>query len=163
MEKQPRKTLRARRPSKDIAASEDRNDSRQHPWQELSPAVSVKKPKNGRRKTEEEDRKTTESSRPSTSGSKNKVTGINVGKAYQATLPQFISAKKSKAKTDEHLADLMWKPTDDLKEVEIESYISMAKRDFGYNEEQALGLLIYHDYDLERPKRDLANFVPFPA
>lgn len=38
----------------------------------------------------------------------------------------------------------------------------MAKEKYGYNGEQALGMLFWHKHDLERAVMDLANFTPFP-
>ncbi|PIO33309.1 hypothetical protein AB205_0079040 [Aquarana catesbeiana] len=38
----------------------------------------------------------------------------------------------------------------------------MAKEKHGYNEEQALGMLLWHKHDVERSLADLANFTPFP-
>lgn len=44
----------------------------------------------------------------------------------------------------------------------VEEYISVAKEKYGYNGEQALGMLFWHKHDLERAVMDLANFTPFP-
>lgn len=44
----------------------------------------------------------------------------------------------------------------------MEEYISVAKDKYGYNGEQALGMLFWHKHDLERAVMDLANFTPFP-
>lgn len=38
----------------------------------------------------------------------------------------------------------------------------LAKDKYGYNGEQALGMLFWHKHDLERAVLDLANFTPFP-
>lgn len=38
----------------------------------------------------------------------------------------------------------------------------MAKEKYGYNAEQALGMLFWHKHDLDRALQDLANFTPFP-
>lgn len=38
----------------------------------------------------------------------------------------------------------------------------LAKDKYGYNGEQALGMLFWHKHDLERAMLDLANFTPFP-
>lgn len=46
--------------------------------------------------------------------------------------------------------------------VPVEKYISVAKDKYGYNGEQALGMLFWHKHDLERAVMDLANFTPFP-
>jgi hypothetical protein len=44
----------------------------------------------------------------------------------------------------------------------VDEYISLAKEKYGYNGEQALGMLFWHKHDLERAILDLANFTPFP-
>lgn len=44
----------------------------------------------------------------------------------------------------------------------VEDYIVLAKDKYGYNGEQALGMLFWHKHDLERAMLDLANFTPFP-
>lgn len=44
----------------------------------------------------------------------------------------------------------------------MEQYIWLAKDKYGYNAEQALGMLFWHRHDLEKATADLANFTPFP-
>ena len=44
----------------------------------------------------------------------------------------------------------------------MEEYLWLAKDKYGYNAEQALGMLFWHRHDLERATSDLANFTPFP-
>lgn len=44
----------------------------------------------------------------------------------------------------------------------VEDYISIAKEKYGYNSEQALGMLFWHKHDLEKALIDLSNFTPFP-
>lgn len=44
----------------------------------------------------------------------------------------------------------------------VDEYITLAKEKYGYNGEQALGMLFWHKHDLERAILDLANFTPFP-
>lgn len=44
----------------------------------------------------------------------------------------------------------------------VDEYISLAKEKYGYNGEQALGMLFWHKHDLEKAICDLANFTPFP-
>lgn len=56
----------------------------------------------------------------------------------------------------------MWSPTKDIPDNKLEEYINVAKERFGYNGEQALGMLFWHKHDLERAVLDLANFTPFP-
>ena len=44
----------------------------------------------------------------------------------------------------------------------VDEYIQIAKEKYGYNAEQALGMLFWHKHDLDRAVQDLANFTPFP-
>lgn len=44
----------------------------------------------------------------------------------------------------------------------MDEYITLAKEKYGYNGEQALGMLFWHKHDLDRAVLDLANFTPFP-
>lgn len=44
----------------------------------------------------------------------------------------------------------------------VDEYITIAKEKYGYNGEQALGMLFWHKHDLNRASIDLANFTPFP-
>ena len=44
----------------------------------------------------------------------------------------------------------------------MDEYIQVAKEKYGYNAEQALGMLFWHKHDLDRAIQDLANFTPFP-
>jgi len=46
--------------------------------------------------------------------------------------------------------------------VSVDDYITLAKEKYGYNGEQALGMLYWHKHDLEKAILDLANFTPFP-
>lgn len=57
---------------------------------------------------------------------------------------------------------LVWSPTNDIPDNKLEEYIAVAKEKYGYNGEQALGMLFWHKHDLERAVLDLANFTPFP-
>lgn len=50
----------------------------------------------------------------------------------------------------------------DLLLVLVDEYITTAKEKYGYNGEQALGMLFWHKHDLNRASMDLANFTPFP-
>lgn len=44
----------------------------------------------------------------------------------------------------------------------VKEYLYLAKDKYGYNSEQALGMLFWHRHDLERATSDLANFTPLP-
>ncbi|CAL8140362.1 unnamed protein product [Orchesella dallaii] len=84
-----------------------------------------------------------------------------VGENYQAKLPTLIKNKPFYVERDSHHADLQWKPTTKIIESEIDALVSTAKNDFNYSEEQALGVLYYYDFNLEKAKKILPTLVPF--
>ena len=45
---------------------------------------------------------------------------------------------------------------------EIDQYVEGATTNFGYNTEQAHGMLFWHKYDIKLATADLANFTPGP-
>lgn len=112
------------------------------------------------------------------------VEKIRVGRDYQVTCPDLVPVIERKPETLNDRALLVWSPTKDIPEskrtycvcsvnwiyfkrfcsspFEVEEYISVAKEKYGYNGEQALGMLFWHKHDLERAVLDLANFTPFP-
>ncbi|KAG5684113.1 hypothetical protein PVAND_013358 [Polypedilum vanderplanki] len=84
---------------------------------------------------------------------------IRVGKDYQAIVPEY----NPKLENITEKALLVWSPnTKDIPDSRIEEYIQLAKERYGYNAEQALGMLFWHKHDLEKAVIDLANFTPFP-
>lgn len=87
---------------------------------------------------------------------------IRVGKDYQTVCPDYIPPQDRKLESLNDRALLVWSPTKDIPDNKLEEYISVAKERFGYNGEQALGMLFWHKHDLERAVLDLANFTPFP-
>ena len=42
----------------------------------------------------------------------------------------------------------------------VDGYLKIAKDQYSYNIDQALGMLYYHEYDIERSVADLPNFCP---
>lgn len=44
----------------------------------------------------------------------------------------------------------------------VDNYIQVAKEKYGYNGEQALGMLFWHKHVLQSALNDLPNFTPFP-
>lgn len=87
---------------------------------------------------------------------------IRVGRDYQVSCPELIPEKDRNPEGLPEKALLVWSPTKDIPEKELEKYIQVAKEKYGYNGEQALGMLFWHKHDLERAIMDLANFTPFP-
>lgn len=57
---------------------------------------------------------------------------------------------------------LVWSPARDIPEIKLDEYIELAKERYGYNAEQALGMLFWHKHDLQKAVMDLQNFTPFP-
>lgn len=90
-------------------------------------------------------------------------TMIRVGSDYQAHLPEYNPGKAPPPDEDEEMQNmLVWSPSHVIPDKKLDEYISMAKEKHGYNEEQALGMLLWHKHDVERSLADLANFTPFP-
>lgn len=84
---------------------------------------------------------------------------IRVGKDYQVVVPE-VNPKIAETYPDKAL--LVWSPAKDIPEIKLEEYIDLAKEKFGYNAEQALGMLFWHKHDLQKAVLDLQNFTPFP-
>ncbi|KAL7744591.1 hypothetical protein ACLKA6_017105 [Drosophila palustris] len=87
---------------------------------------------------------------------------IRVGRDYQAVCPQLVPELERRPELMNERALLVWSPTKEIPDMKLEEYISVAKEKYGYNGEQALGMLFWHKHDLERAVMDLANFTPFP-
>nr|XP_027237565.1 REST corepressor 2-like isoform X2 [Penaeus vannamei] len=89
-------------------------------------------------------------------------TGMRVGKAYQAEIPSMLPSQERRPEQCPERALLVWAPKLEINEESLEQYIWLAKDKYGYNAEQALGMLFWHRHDLEKATADLANFTPFP-
>ncbi|XP_050298627.1 REST corepressor 2 [Anthonomus grandis grandis] len=90
------------------------------------------------------------------------VDKIRVGRDYQATCPELQPEEQRKPELLADRALLVWSPTEAIPDSKLEDYIILAKDKYGYNGEQALGMLFWHKHDLDRAVLDLANFTPFP-
>ncbi|KAJ8968316.1 hypothetical protein NQ317_007566 [Molorchus minor] len=90
------------------------------------------------------------------------VDKIRVGRDYQAVCPELQPESQRKPELLADRALLVWSPTETIAKTKLEDYIVLAKDKYGYNGEQALGMLFWHKHDLERAILDLANFTPFP-
>ncbi|CAG0886717.1 unnamed protein product [Darwinula stevensoni] len=90
--------------------------------------------------------------------------GMRVGRDYQAVVPPIIQANERKARLEAsgERALLVWSPTTTVSDAELDRYIALAKEKYGYNPEQALGMLFWHRYDLKAAEGELPNFTPFP-
>lgn len=93
--------------------------------------------------------------------SANNEGGIRVGNEYQADLPDCLSLPYIKG-TDEPLSIMVWHPNADHLDLRVDHYLEIAAEKFGYNQEQALGLLFWHHHNVDKSLSDLPNFVPFP-
>ncbi|OQR77728.1 REST corepressor 2-like [Tropilaelaps mercedesae] len=87
---------------------------------------------------------------------------IHIGSAYQASCPELISSAAPCPTSVPEKALLIWKPEAHLSDASLETYITLAKEKYGYNGEQALGMLYWHSYDVEKAIHDLPNFTPLP-
>ncbi|XP_075976788.1 REST corepressor isoform X4 [Anticarsia gemmatalis] len=87
---------------------------------------------------------------------------IRVGRDYQAVCPELEPVEQRKPDLISDRALLVWSPTSDISDIKLDEYITTAKEKYGYNGEQALGMLFWHKHDLNRASMDLANFTPFP-
>lgn len=85
---------------------------------------------------------------------------IRVGKDYQAIVPSIVLKHDSFNQQEKAL--LVWSPATCVPDSRVEEYVTLAKERYGYNSEQALGMLFWHKHDLEKAVLDLANFTPFP-
>lgn len=85
---------------------------------------------------------------------------IRVGKDYQVIIPEMNNIPKLDNYHDRAL--LVWSPVKDISEERLDEYIELAKQKYGYNAEQALGMLFWHKHDLQKAVLDLQNFTPFP-
>jgi hypothetical protein len=83
---------------------------------------------------------------------------IRVGKDYQAIVPDLNPRKDGYTEK----ALLVWSPANEIPDNKIEEYVDLANVRYGYNTEQALGMLFWHKHDLEKALVDLGNFTPFP-
>ncbi|XP_077550893.1 REST corepressor 1-like isoform X2 [Haemaphysalis longicornis] len=88
--------------------------------------------------------------------------GMRVGHDFQAVIPEIISATEPCPEFAPERALLVWSPCAEIEDGKLDDYMTLAKEKYSYNAEQALGMLFWHKYDLEKAVADLANFTPFP-
>jgi len=87
---------------------------------------------------------------------------IRVGRDYQAVPPPYIPKSDRRPEQCAERALLVWSPSGHITNQKLDEFIQVAKEKYGYNAEQALGMLFWHKHDLDRAIQDLANFTPFP-
>jgi len=86
---------------------------------------------------------------------------IRVGREYQAVPPPFIPNSERNEELGEDKALLVWAPQDSGDDSVLDQFVKTAKGKYGYNIEQALGMLFWHNYDVKQALEDLANYTPF--
>uniref|UniRef100_T2M3G8 REST corepressor 3 n=1 Tax=Hydra vulgaris TaxID=6087 RepID=T2M3G8_HYDVU len=94
-------------------------------------------------------------------GTKNEK-GMRVGSRYQAEIPELSQDKVVDDESTCLEPLLVWSPHDKINDNKLEEYLTTAKDKYGYSIEQALGMLFWHKYDVDKAKDDLKNFTPLP-
>ncbi|XP_061781178.1 REST corepressor 1 isoform X1 [Nerophis lumbriciformis] len=90
--------------------------------------------------------------------------GMRVGPQYQALVPDFdpeVARTCQQADSVDMSDMLVWTPSSNVHN-QLDEYITIAKDKHGYNMEQALGMLFWHQHNVEKSLADLPNFTPFP-
>ncbi|GAB6025597.1 hypothetical protein CHUAL_011324 [Chamberlinius hualienensis] len=87
--------------------------------------------------------------------------GMRVGADYQAVIPEILSADEYNIEQVSEKALLIWKPSPEVLESKVDDFLIFSKEQYGYTAEQALGMIFWHKYDLEKASCDLPNFTPF--
>ena len=96
--------------------------------------------------------------RPS-SGSDESPVHMRIGPEYQASIPPLETTKRVVSRGP---ALVIWKPYSKLPEQKLMKFVEFSRTKFGYREEQSLGLLVCHRYNIDDANNDLVNFVPYP-
>nr|XP_057946216.1 REST corepressor 1-like [Doryrhamphus excisus]XP_057947001.1 REST corepressor 1-like [Doryrhamphus excisus] len=87
--------------------------------------------------------------------------GMRVGPQYQAVVPDFDPEVARTCQLTDSVDMLVWTPSSGVHN-QLDEYITIAKDKHGYNMEQALGMLFWHQHNVEKSLADLPNFTPFP-
>lgn len=117
--------------------------------------TSTKSGNNGSSLMRESDRRMR---RPS-SGSDESPVHMRIGPEYQASIPPLETTKRVVSRGP---ALVIWKPYSKLPEQKLMKFIEFSRTKYGYREEQSLGLLVCHRYNIDDANNDLVNFVPYP-
>ncbi|XP_027201878.2 REST corepressor 1-like [Dermatophagoides pteronyssinus] len=86
---------------------------------------------------------------------------VRVGHEYQAEISDSFQSKPASRDYAEK-AVLVWTPYHNLDEDDLSDYVKLANDKYKYNEEQALGILFWHDFDMQCALADLPNYAPYP-
>ncbi|KAK9892972.1 hypothetical protein WA026_023029 [Henosepilachna vigintioctopunctata] len=83
-----------------------------------------------------------------------------IGNEYQAECPEFIPENQRNFEYYDSRKDLlMWRPSDISDEI-LENFIALSREKYFYTEEQVLGLLQFHQYDMDQVLLDIVNYSP---
>ncbi|KAH6932041.1 hypothetical protein HPB50_002593 [Hyalomma asiaticum] len=85
---------------------------------------------------------------------------VRIGSKYQARVPLTVPSGLPPADSTPDKAVQVWSPSSAISDSALDRYTSFAAEKYGYNEEQALGLLQWHGHDLAKAFAELGNFVP---
>ncbi|CAI8029674.1 REST corepressor 1 [Geodia barretti] len=88
---------------------------------------------------------------------------MRIGAEFQVAIPdmsEFHSTTDPDSMSQGSGSILVWTPNPNLKTEYLDGYLKVAKEQFGYGMEQALGLLYWHKYNIEKAVEDLSNFCP---
>lgn len=85
---------------------------------------------------------------------------VHIGSKYQVRVPRTVPSDLPPADSTPDRAVQVWSPRGGISDSELNDYASFAAELYGYNEEQALGVLQWHGHDLDKAASELGNFVP---
>merc|ERR1712203_416523 len=86
--------------------------------------------------------------------------GMRVGSEFQARIPDILTDEETDHRPE---PILVWAPVEDkVSDSKLDTYLKVAKDQYGYNMEQALGMLYWHSYESDKAMEDLKNFTPLP-
>lgn len=86
---------------------------------------------------------------------------VNIGPDFQADIPDLISegpCPKSENENDR----LIWAPNFAIDDKALKKYAEEVREKHGYSHEQSLGMLYWNDYNFEKTRADVYNYVPTP-
>lgn len=87
--------------------------------------------------------------------------GMRIGYEYQAEVPDYLEPDENTH--NDYVEPLqVWAPNPDLLDSEVDVFLKNAKEKHCYNMEQALGMLYWHSYNVEKATDDLKHFTPLP-
>lgn len=85
---------------------------------------------------------------------------MRIGTEFQADVASLSSTSDPSPLSQGSGSVLVWTPNPGLKAEDLDGYLKISKEQFGYGMEQALGLLYWHKYNIEKAVEDLPNFCP---